>query len=244
MINGIEYLDYDKISDDLCWLGNKCIVRMVVKLASKNKDGNRNHFHREYKYQSSYNDKREALTIRRSFNYYISIDNLDTKDSILITVNDILLLRAQVNQVFNWFYDKTFAMKNNKMIILEKKKPVVIDGLMGGKYLMFEPIIYTDFNEEQSKGIRITLGNPNTFTDVPVTVFAGFMYLMNSVDMYTAAQNLINYIGHPAFGTNLYTFEKSEYVSGEQQVNNVIKERTIEPKKKQQKSYFDSLDDM
>ena len=243
MINGIEYLDYDKISDDLCWLGNKCIVRMVVKLANKNKDGNRNHFHREYQYPSNYMDKRNVITIRRSFDYYISIDNLDSKDSILITVKDILLLRAQLAQVFNWFYDKTFAIKNNKMIILEKKKPVIVDGLMGGKYLMFEPIIYTDFDEVQSKGIRITLGNQNVFTDVSVNTFAGFMYLINSIDMYTAAQNLINYIGHPEFGTNLYTFEKSEYVSGEQQVNNVIKERTI-PTKKQTKSYFDSLDEM
>ena len=242
MINGIEYIDYDKISDDLCWLGNKCIVRMVVKLANKNKDGDRNHFHREYKYPSTYNNKREVLTIRRSFDYYISIDNLDSKDSILITIRDILLLRAQINEVYKWFYDRTFALKNNKMIILEKKKPLVVEGLIGGKYLMFEPIIHTDWEEKQSKGVRITLGNPEVFTDVPVNVFVGFMYLINSIDMYGSAQNLINYIGHPDFGTNLLTFEKSEYVSGENINNNVIKERTITPKK-QQKSFFD-LDDM
>ena len=243
MINGIEYIDYDKISDDLCWLGNKCIVRMVVRLANKNKEGNRNHFHKEFKYSTSYNDKREAITIRRSFDYYISIDNLETKDSIMITTRDILLLRMQINEVFKWFYDKTFAIKNKKMIILEKKNPIYVEGLVGQKYLMFEPIVYIDMEEKQSKGVRITLSDPNVFADVPVHVFAGFMYLINSIDMYSAAQNLINYIGHPDFGTNLFTFEKSEFVSGEQNVNNVIKERTIE-KKKPQKSYFDSLDDM
>ncbi len=242
MINGIEYLDYDKISDDLCWLGNKCIVRMVVKLAKKNKDGDRNHFHTEYKYPANYNDKREAITLRRSFDYYISIDSLDTKDSIMITIRDILLLRASLAEVYKWFYDKTFAIKNKKMIILEKKKPVIVDGLMGGKYLIFEPIVYTDWEEKQSKGIRITLGNPNSFIDVSASSFAGFLYVMSGIDMYTSAQGLINYLGHPKFGTNLITYERSEYVSGEQ-VNNVIKERTIVPKKKQQKSFFD-LDDM
>ena len=110
-MNGIEYLDYDKISDDLCWLGNKCIVRMVVKLANKNKDGFRNHFHREFKYQASYLDKREVITMRRSFDYYISIDHLETKQNVLITVRDILLLRMQVSEVFKWFYDNTFALK-------------------------------------------------------------------------------------------------------------------------------------
>ena len=242
MINGIEYIDYDKISDDLCWLGNKCIVRMVVKLSNKNKEGNRSHFHREFKYQSNYNDRKEVITIRRSFDYYISIDNLETKDTILITIRDILLLRMQISEAFKWFYDKTFAMKNNKMIILEKKQPIMVDGLVGGKYLMFEPIVYIDWEDKQSKGIRITLGNPDVFTDVPVNVFAGFMYLINSIDMFTAAQNMINYIGHPDFGTNLLTFEKSEFVSGEQ-IGNVIKNRVIETNKKKQ-SYFDSLDNM
>ena len=238
MINGVEYLDYDKISDDLCWLGNRCIVRMVVKLATKNKEGNRYHFHREFKYNTTYNDKREAITIRRSFEYYISIDSLEYKDSIMITTRDILLLRMQINEVFKWFYDNTFALKKDKMVILNNKQPIMVEGLVGGKYLMFEPIVYTDWEDKQSKGIRITLGNKESFTDVPVNVFAGFMYIINSIDMFTAAQNMINYIGHPDFGTNLLTFEKSQYVSGEEPVvKNVIKEREIKPKK--QTSFFD-----
>lgn len=242
MVNGVEYIDYDKISDDLCWLGNKCIVRMVVKLANKGKDGTRYHFHKEFKYESSYINRPELITIRRSFEYYISIDHLESKDNVIITVRDILLLRMKINEVFNWFYDKTFAIKNNKMIILEKKKPVIVDGLLGGKTLIFEPIIYTDFEEKQSKGVRITLSNPDTFTDVPVNVFAGFMYIINSIDMFTAAQNMINYIGHPDFGTNLFAFEKSEYVGEQQPIGNVIKERTIGQKRNL--SYFDKMDNM
>ena len=243
MINGIEYIDYDKISDDLCWLGNKVIVRMVVKLANKGKDGTRYHFHKEFKYQTSYTNKREAMTIRRSFEYYISIDNLEySQSSVIITIRDILPLRASISEAFNWFYDKTFAMKNNKMIILEKKKPIIVDGLVGGKYLMFEPIVYTDINDQQSKGIRITLGDKSIFTDVPAHIFGGFMYLMNSVDMFTAAQNMINYIGHPEFGTNLFTFERSEYVGKEEEPEARIKERKIQPRKPS-KSYFD-LDNM
>lgn len=245
MVHGVEYMDYDKISDDLCWLGNRCIVRMVVKLANRGKDNTRYHFHKEFKYPSNYNNQKETITIRRSFQYYISIDMLDSKDSIMITIKDILLLRMQIMEVYKWFYDNTFAIKNKKMIILNKKKPILVEGLMGGKYLMFEPIIYVNWEDKQSKGVRITMGNSDVFVDVPVDTFAGFVYIINSVDMFTAAQNMINYIGHPDFGSNLVTFEKSEYASGEiqEQVNNnVIKDRTI--KKKGSTSYFDSLDNM
>lgn len=243
MMNGVEYIDYDKISDDLCWLGNKCIVRMVVKLSSKAKDGTRYHFHKEFKYKTQYVNKPDVISIRRSFEYYISIDSLESKASVIITIRDILLLRAKITEAFNWFYDKTFAMKNNKMIILEKKKPVIIDGLMGGKFLMFEPIVHTDWEEKQSKGIRVTLGSSDEYTDVPANTFAGFMYIINSIDMFTAAQNMINYIGHPDFGTNLLTFEKSEFAS-EEKIQNVIKDRTIETKKKTPISYFDTLDNL
>lgn len=245
MTNGIEYIDYDKISDDLCWLGNKCIVRMVVKLANKGKDGTRYHFHKEFKYDTNYTNKKEAITIRRSFDYYISIDSLDNKNaSIMITPKDMILLRMQLSEVFKWFYDKTFAIKNKKMIILEKKQPIIVDGLLGKKCLIFEPIIYTDWEEKQSKGVRITLNDSEVFTDIPADVFAGFMYIINSIDMYTAAQNMINYIGHPDFGTNLFAFERSEYVGKEEVIGNVIKDRVIQPKNKQVRSYFDNLDSM
>lgn len=241
MINGIEYIDYDKLSDDLCWLGNKCIVRMVVKLANKNKDNERQHFHREFKYPANYADKREAITVRRSFSYYISIDSLeDSQSSIMITINDILPLRAAINQVYNWFYDKTFALKGGNMIILEQKNPITVEGLIGGKYLKFEPIVYLDRYEKQSKGVRIMLGD-TSFTDVPVDAFTGFLYLMNTIDMFNAAQNLINYMGHPDFGTNLVTYARSEYV-GKEEPESKIKNRQI-PNKRPNKSFFD-LDDM
>lgn len=243
MINGVEYLDYDKISDDLCWLGNRCVVRMVVKLANKAKDGTRYHFHKEFKYQSSYINNPELITIRRSFDYYISIDHLESTDGgVMITIRDILLLRMKVSEVFNWFYDNTFAIKKGKMIILEKKQPVFIDNLVGNKSIIFEPIIYTDFEDKQSKGVRVTLNNSN-FTDVPANAFAGFVYIINSIDMFTAAQNMINYIGHPDFGTNLYRFERSEYVGKEDITGNVIKERTIKGKT-DNRSFFDKMDNM
>lgn len=240
MIKGVEYIDYDKLSDDLCWLGSRCIVRLVVKLANKNKDGYRNHFHKEYKYPTTYVDKREAITIRRSFSYYISIDCLDyAQSSIMITVNDMIMLRTKLNEAFSWFYDRTFALKNDKMIILEKKHPVVVDGLVGGKCLKFEPIIFTDKDDIQSKGIRITFNESHIYADIPANVFSGFVYLMNSINIFSEAQNLINYMGRPDFGTNLLTYERSEYV-GQEEPKPQIKKRQIPVNR----SRFTDMDDM
>lgn len=244
MVNGITYIDYDKISDNLCWFGDRCVARMVVKLSTKNsKDGTRKHFHTEFKYHSStYINRPELITIKRDFEYYISLDHLFTKDNIMITIKDILLLRMKLQEVYGWFLDNTFALKSDKMIILNKKKPVYVDGLVGGKSIAFEPIIYTYPDEKQSKGVRATFSN-GEYTDISIETFNGILYIFNTIDMFNAAQNMINYMSHPDFGTNLLTFETSPYV-GEEQVRNTIKDRSIGTNNKRATSFFDKMDDM
>lgn len=235
----MTYLDYDKISDDLCWLGKSIVVRMVVGLSNKY-NNERKHFHKEYGYESNFGT---LYTIRRSFNYYISIDHLQEKEGIMITVKDILLLRMKINEAFRWFSDGTFVIKKGKLIITEHKK-CIIDGLACRKEMMLEPIILEDEQKVQSQGMRITLARTETYSDTSVNTFAGFVYLMNQIDMYGAAQNLINYIGHPDFGTNLYTFETPNYGNTNQpQPENNIKVRNL-PNNNSKKSFFDRLDDM
>lgn len=238
MEQGMTYLDYDKISDDLCWLGKSIVVRMVVGLSNKY-NNERKHFHKEYGYESNFGT---LYTIRRSFSYYISIDHLHNKESVIISIRDILLLRMKINDAFRWFSDGTFAIKKDNLIITDRKK-CIIDGLTCKKEMMLEPIIIEDEQKVQSQGIRMTLVNTETYSDIHINAFAGFVYLMNQIDMYTAAQNLINYVGRPEFGTNLYTFENPNYGLNQPQPENNIKIREL-PKKDSNKSFFDRLDDM
>lgn len=241
MVQGMTYLDYDKISDDLCWLGNSVVVRMNVKLSRK-KDNKRFHFHKEFGYQTQLLDNPQLYTIRRSFDYYISIDHLQSKESVMITIRDILLLRMKVAEVYNWFSDGTFAIKNKKLIILDRKQ-CIVDGLLCKKQMLFEPIILEDEDGTQQPGVRLTIGSPDVYSDFSSSVLGGFIYLINQIDMFTAAQNMINYLGHPEFGTNLYVFETPEYTGYQETPKNIIKDREIKTQK-DNRSFFDKLEDM
>ncbi len=236
MVRGMTYLDYDKISDDLCWLGNSVIVRMNVKLSRK-KDNKRYHFHKEFGYSTQLIDYPQLYTIRRSFDYYISLEHLQSKENVMITIRDMFLIRMKVTEVYGWFSDNTFAIKKKKLIILNRKK-CIIDSLVCKKTLIFEPIVIENEDGVQQPGIRMTMGSPDVYTEFNSSVLSGFLYIISQIDMYNAAQNLINYIGHPEFGTNLYTFETPEIMP---EPKNVIKDRKI-PKKKT--SFFDKIDDL
>ena len=45
----INYIDYDKLSDDVLYLGSNLFLRMNVSLSNKGDQDQRYHFHKEYR---------------------------------------------------------------------------------------------------------------------------------------------------------------------------------------------------
>lgn len=221
MNNPISYERYDRISDNVLFLGQSTNLKFTVQLSKKNPEyNNRFHFHREYKYNSQYGD---LYSIKRDFDYFLSIEKLDktynTNISVMIRVQDIMLLKYKLNEVIKWFTDDTFCIKNDKLII-HKKEPVIVDGLPCNQYIQFDPIII-EYENSIIQGIRMTLGNPEVYTDISIQNFYAFYYTIDTFNMYQAAQLMVNYLGRPELGFNLsviddkYTDEKhSGGVSG------------------------------
>lgn len=249
--NAVTYFDYDKLSDDLFFLGGHMVLRLNVSLNKVNpKDGTRISSYKEYKYSTSkYSDVNQMITMRRSFDYYLTIDKLDMREmSVMIRVQDILLLRAKVNEALSWFNDGTFGMKNKRLYVIRKPQPSIVSGLIENKSIIFEPIVIEWENDGvQEQGIRVTLTESVAYTDIPIGRFYGFAYLINSVNMYESAQLLLNYLGSPEMGSNLITFEENPYLSDNNQNQKVdlnsVKTRSI-PDNKPNRSFFDKIDDL
>lgn len=209
----VSFIDYEKISDTMMYLGNNVYLRFNIRLAKKGIDGKRYHFHKEYQYPSNYINQNDIITIKRDFEYYISIENVKEKDLdffCMITISDILLLRATLNNVSHWLDGtiKTYGIKNGKLVILGKHDNISMP-LVTNKILKFEPIVITNINDEQSQGIRLYIDN--VATDIPANTFMGFVYLMNTIDMFSSAQIMLNYISGDNFtGRNTISFSNSE----------------------------------
>ena len=242
----IKYVDYQKISDNIYFLGNNTVLRFNVLLSGKRDDGTSNHFHKEYMYNSNFVDREKNITIRRTLHFHLSIDKTDIRGfSIIINPSDMYLLRAKLKEASIWFNDGTFASKDEKLIIKSKKPPIKIPGLAYGNFLMFEPVVIQWENTgQQEQVIRMTMSYNNIYTDIPIDKFYGMMYMINTLDMYQMAAILVNYLGRPEYGTNLYEFENDQFINAPEEGLSNVKENRQIPSLKNNKSYFDKIDNM
>ena len=208
--------DYERISDDLMWLGynsiNKCsyILRFNVTLANVTKDGRRIPFHTEYRYETrKYTNVFAGNSIRRHITYYMSIesskyDEFGNKDFLMIRPCDIIYIRRQFDIIEKWFTSENsvYTFKDNKLTILGRPQ-VSIEGLAQNKYIIISPIVMED-KGTFVPGIRVVLDNSNTF-DMSMNSFYELYYIISSIDMYNAASTLMAYFGRPPFGTNMWS---------------------------------------
>lgn len=240
----IQYYDYDKISDDVFYVGSKTILRFNVSLSKKNNDTfARYQFHREFKYNSQYS-KSPLITIKRTFDYYLTLEKTDQQMSIMIRPNDMILLQSKLATAVQWFSDGTFGFssKSKELKIVKKRAPLIITDLALNRYIQFDPVVITwESTGTQQQGIRMTLSDPEIFVDVSIDRFYGLIYTINTFNMYQSAQNLLNYIQRPEYGYNMMEFENNEYLSSyEDRLEGAKVKREIGAKSK---SFFDRYDE-
>lgn len=250
-----KQINYDKISDDLCFLGYNTVFRFNVVLSKASQDGKRNHFHQEYEYNSNkYIDTNKLITMRRQFDFYLTIENLrqndfGVKEFIMIRTQDILFVREQLHEASRWFrdvqYENLFARKDNKTILLGNVQPIYINGLASDKYIKLEPTIL-NYDETSAPGLRMYLSSPDNYVDMTLDRLMGFIYLINSINMYESAQLLLNYLQRPELGTNLHTFDNRNNVPDIDEEAGFVEmkseNRIIGGSKR--KSFFDKMDGM
>lgn len=250
MVRPIEFLDYDKITDIIYELGQKMVLEMVVSLSRKNEiTGDRYHYHREFRYDSKYS-KDKMISIKRSFDYYLQLNKIDVPMSgIMIRVQDMYLVLAKLNEALKWFETAgIFGVKSGSrdLYIKVSQQSIIIPELIQGKYIQLDPIVIVYENTGmQTQGIRITLGDPSIFSDVPMNKFYGLVYIMSNLDMYGCAQNMVNYLQRPEYGTNLKEYDESQFLipleEKEIMTEGMKDNRTIR-KSNAPRTFFDNID--
>ena len=240
----IQFIDYDKLSDDVLYLGSKLYLRMNVSLSSKQDPDMRYHFHKEYSYDSKYS-KTRLMSMKRSFDYYLSFDKTDLRNIVIIRPQDMIVLQRALAKVVLWFENKeknAFYVRSKKLIV-KRQQPILVEGLAMNGYIEFQPIVILSENDnKQTPGLRLTLGKEDCFADITIDKFYGLLYTINTIHMYEAAQNLLNYLGRPDFGTNLVEMEFVDVNKKEDTITGAKENRTIPNQKP--KSFFDKVNEM
>lgn len=218
LIDPIEYFKVDKISDDVYALGPNVILKFSVSL-SKTSNGTRHHFHKEYEYRSSSNAT-TLVTIKRSFDYYLSLENMQ-KDSngnkvfIRIGPSEYMMFKKGLEIAISWFtdkkYEKLFASDRGKLVLVNPIPNFVVSSLPMDKYLELVPIIIDRgmANADKEPGVRIYLSSDSQFIDINLDRLMGLYYIVSSFNMYQAALEIVNYLERPALGTNRFVMDSA-----------------------------------
>lgn len=217
-IQPMEFMKYDKISDDVYVLGANTVLRFNVSLSKITSDGKRYHFYKEFEYGSRAQGYPSLITIKRSYDYYLSIENIqknkitDEKAFIRIGPYEYYRFMSQLDQVKVWFTDKKFkglfASTKGKLILTSPVPESTLGGYPQNKFLRFIPTII-DHNEGKNSmepGIELDLSNYNNYVTMDLNRFMGLYYTVSRFNMYESAQNLVGYIGFPT-GNNRISME-------------------------------------
>lgn len=205
----IDRSKYEKITDDIMIIANRVVLRMNVGLSYYIKDNKRINFHREVEYYSQKANK-NLINIKRHFDYYLSIEHTINKDFIRIGLSDIVKLRYALDEAYKFFtdpkYTNIYAKKDGEIILYKKVDPIIITNLTMDKYLQFEPCVYIDMRGETQRGLRMFLSSSSSYCDISIRNLEAFKYVIDSINLFESAQQMLNYIERPDFGSNLYTF--------------------------------------
>ncbi len=215
----IEFIKVDKISDDVYAIGPNVALKFSVSL-SRISNGKRYHFHKEYEYPSKLPDCPAFVTIKRSYDYYLSIENIQKDEHgnklfIRIGPQEYMLFKKGLEEAISWFtdskYSNLFVRDRGKLIITSPSPDFVIRNLPMNKYIQFLPVILNHgmSNDDQEPGIRMILGDSNTYIDVNLDRFMGLYYIVSCFNMYQSASTMVNYLERPEFGTNRYVVEST-----------------------------------
>ena len=212
LIEPITINNLKKIVDDMYALGPNVVLRFNVE-CSRNVGNKTYPFYSEYEYPCDTGSVDSLVSIKRVYDYYLSIENVKKDDNgnkvfIRISVNDFLMFRNAIDVITSWFtekkYKNLFAINSTGALIIAPPIPShAITGLPMGRYLEFVPTIIDKgmANADKERGVRMFLSEDSSFVDLNLNKIAGLKYLLEKCDMFGYAQNLANAV-NPILGTN------------------------------------------
>lgn len=200
-------IQYDKISDDIMFLGRSAILRMNVALSKKRRsDEMREFFYNEYEYGGAYN---RNVMVRRSFDYYLSVDSLiklspSMKEKVIIGLEDMYSFKAAIDTAISWFRDPEhkglFVFVSGEMKLTAPIPNVMLNNLRFGKWLRIEPAVSYESNYPE-QGVRIYINNDEMYTTFGLDTLFALDYILKSINIFNAAQLMVASLNIP-MGTN------------------------------------------
>ena len=203
-----QLIKYEKISDDIYHMGKYLMIRICVYLARTN-NGTRYFFYKEYEYQLN---KFRKVSVKRGFDYYISIEETSkpkNRDKLFIRIgpSEFYGFMELIQEAMKWFssskYSKLYAKKGAELVFASSTIPSkTLSGLPMGISITMAPDIM-DAGKEFKPSVKIIIDTGKDILDYYMTVdnLFGIYGALVNYNMFTSAQIMVSSLGIP-LGTN------------------------------------------
>lgn len=203
--------DYVKVSCKILTLTSNLSLKIVLILQDKSLNDKILSVHREIEYNSTKFDK-TMKNINLSPSYFLTIENTKPSQSgekayiIILPEDRPIVVRAlkHAYDEYNQNFSKIYAKRKGMLIKYGKTNPIEISDLSMGKYLMIIFDIIENQNGETIPGFRINLSSEKNYVVLTEKKFLAFIDCLDKMDMFSYAMDLLNYVGRPELGTNLF----------------------------------------
>lgn len=229
--------DYDRISDKVMWLGFSAVLNFNVDLFFQKKDNrtmmkNKENFHREFIYKNNPDDLYKVKIIR-DFTYYFTIEynSKEIKERVVIGPEQIYFFIFNLKKVLQWFIGENgintiFSKRSDGTLFIPSHPEPIKINLAFGHYVEFEPAVDIVGGHE-TIGVKTYLNDDGAFFFMSHDTLFSLLHMMSTCNMYALAQNMLNYIGRPAYGTNSYNINtgaknvpQTKFLNGNNAINN------------------------
>lgn len=203
-------------------------------------------YHREFLYPSDkYSNFNSLISMKRHFRYNLCI-NILGKDAAKydILLNDMLIFIKIINMGYKWLsdekYKKLYIYNNNGKITINRSLADDIEARLSYITIKLYPNVCTDMNGDDVEGISMLINGIDTIHITSMN-YMGLLYILKTLDLFTAAQNLVNYHGRPQYGENMYSFDNTNIYDEQDSFVNVpnVKREPLHKQAKNKFNYFD-----
>ena len=203
-----QLIKYEKISDDIFHMGKYLMIKICATLA-RTANGTRYFFYKEYEYQMN---RIRKVSVKRSFDYYISIEEMakhKNRDKLFIRIGpaEYYGFMDMIQEAMKWFtrskYSKLYAKKGAELVFASSTIPSkTLSGLPMGISITLAPDIM-DAGKEFKPSVKIIVDTGREILDYYMTVdnLFGIYGALVNYNMFMSAQSMIGSLGIP-LGTN------------------------------------------
>lgn len=219
MIDPMEFIKYDKVTDDVFILGPNVVLRFNVSLSKITPEGKRYHFYKEFEYPSKAHDGSTLVVIKRSYDYYLSIENVQKDRSgdkvfIRIGTQDFYRFKCQIDKAVSWFtdpqYQGLYVKSHGKLTLTGNIPESLVGGYPQGKFIRIVPTVIDkgEGKDRLEQGVEVDLSDYENYVLINLDKLFNLQFFLSTFNMYMAGQNLVNYLGSYS-GVNRFSIADS-----------------------------------